>query len=96
MNGNKSSLRVGWVIVDSEKRGRGYGKVMMRMAVSYAFDYLGAETVTLGVFVDNLPAYRCYRAAGFRDVSVEEYPLAEGVTRQVAELAIGREKYEVN
>ena len=38
---------------------------MIRLAMAYAFRILGAEKVTLGVFENNLPAYRCYEAAGF-------------------------------
>ncbi|MBR4711881.1 MAG: GNAT family N-acetyltransferase [Clostridia bacterium] len=68
----KTVLRFGFVIVDSARRGRGYGREMLALAVRYAFDILKAEKITIGVFENNEPAYRCYRAAGFRDV-----PLAE-------------------
>lgn len=64
----QKTLRFGFVIVDDAKRGMGYGKGMIRLAMAYAFRILGAEKVTLGVFENNLPAYRCYEAAGFRKV----------------------------
>lgn len=65
-------LRFGFVIVDSARRGRGLGREMLGLAVRYAFDFLGAEKITIGVFADNEPAYRCYRAVGFRDVTGDE------------------------
>ena len=64
----KTCLRFGFVIVDRNKRGKGYGREMLALAIRYAFDFLRAEKITLGVFENNLPAYRCYKAAGFRDV----------------------------
>ncbi len=64
---SKSVLRFGFVIVDRNKRGMGYGREMLALAVRCAFDILGAEKITLGVFTNNEPAYRCYRAAGFRE-----------------------------
>ena len=63
----KTTLRFGFVIVDPRKRGQGYGREMMNLAVRYAFDFLKVKRITLGVFENNLPAYRCYRAAGFRE-----------------------------
>ena len=64
----KTVLRFGFVIVDPRKRGQGYGREMLELAVCYAFDCLKVEKLTLGVFENNVPAYRCYRAAGFREV----------------------------
>ena len=64
----KTTLRFGFVIVDPRKRGRGYGRELLKLAISYAFDCLKADTITLGVFENNVPAYRCYLAAGFREI----------------------------
>ena len=33
---------------------------------------LKAEEITLGVFDNNLSAYHCYKAAGFKEVSMEQ------------------------
>ena len=71
-NDEKTTLRFGFVIVDSSKRGQGYGREMLNLAVRYAFDFLKVEKITLGVFENNLPAYRCYRAAGFRETPCNE------------------------
>ena len=66
-NDEKTTLRFGFVIVDPCKRGQGYGREMLNLAIRYAFDFLKVERITLGVFENNLPAYRCYRAAGFQE-----------------------------
>lgn len=65
-------VRFGFIIVDESKRGRGYGRAMLRLALGYAAGYLGAKKVTLGVLENNPQAHRCYQAAGFRDVPTEE------------------------
>ena len=62
-------VRFGFVIVDSRKRGQGYGRRMLDLAVRYAFGPLGAGRITLGVFENNEPARRCYLAAGFREIA---------------------------
>ncbi len=76
-NGNKRELRLGFVIVDDEKRGHGYGKEMIKLALKYAFEIMNAEKVTIGAFENNLPAYHCYKAAGFLDVEMEEDIICE-------------------
>ena len=68
----KKVLRFGFVIVDDTKRGMGYGKQMLKLAIQYAFDILKAEKITLGVFENNESAYYCYKSAGFQDVEMEE------------------------
>ena len=64
----KKELRFGFVILDPALRGRGFGREMLRLGMDYAFQVCGADAVTLGVFENNLQAYRCDRAAGFREV----------------------------
>ncbi len=61
----KRILRLGFVIVDDAKRGRGYGKEMLRLALTYAFQLLGATKVTIGAFENNPSACYCYRSIGF-------------------------------
>ena len=68
---SKKTLRFGFIIVDSEKRGQGYGKEMLRLALKFSFDILKAKTVTLGVFENNPAAYHCYRSSGFHEVQSE-------------------------
>lgn len=69
---NLDEVRLGFVIVDDEKRGMGYGKEMVTLAVQYAFDFLKVKKVSLGVFENNQTALHCYRACGFTEVSVEK------------------------
>ena len=69
----KKTLRFGFVIVDDKKRGKGYGKQMLELAVKYAFDILKVEKITLGVFENNEPAYRCYKSVGFREIEADEH-----------------------
>ena len=52
----RKTARLGFVIVDDTKRGQGYGKQLVSLAVAYAFDELKADKVTLGVFENNTPA----------------------------------------
>ena len=73
----KSTLRFGFVIVDDSKRGKGYGKEMIQLALKYAFEIIMAEKVTIGVFENNPSAYHCYRSAGFRDVVTDKKETCE-------------------
>ena len=61
-------LRFGFVIINPEERGKGYGKTMLRLGLRFVFEIYGAKKATLGVFENNLPAYYCYKAVGFDDV----------------------------
>ena len=68
----KAVLRLGFVIVDDSKRGKGYGKGMILLALKYAFEIMKVEKVTIGVFENNASAYHCYKAAGFKEVETAE------------------------
>lgn len=73
----KKVLRFGFVIVDDAKRGKGYGKQMLQLAIKYAYDLLRVEKITLGVFENNDPAYYCYRSVGFRETGeLEDYEIS--------------------
>lgn len=65
---DRSVVRFGFVIVDDAARGTGCGREMLSLALRYAFSVLLSRKVTLGVFADNEPAARCYRAVGFTDI----------------------------
>ncbi|MBO4877299.1 MAG: GNAT family N-acetyltransferase [Ruminococcus sp.] len=54
-----------FVMIDSSLRGKGYGRQMIELAVSYAFQFTGAEAVILNVFSVNEAAKHCYLSAGF-------------------------------
>ncbi len=70
---DKTVIRFGFVIVDDLKRGKGYGKQMLRLAIDYAQQELGAKRITLGVFCDNISAVECYKSVGFRIIGMDSY-----------------------
>ncbi len=92
----KKVIRFGFVIVDDSRRGMGYGKEMIRLALRYAFDIFKAEKVTLGAFENNPSAYYCYKSAGFRDVPMDEpiYYFINGEQWKCLELEISAEKWK--
>lgn len=65
-----------FVIVDSQKRGKGYGKEMLRLALQYAFQITGAEAVQLNVFEENTAAKKCYESVGFTERAVDKNAFA--------------------
>ena len=93
--GSHSTIRFGFVIVDDSRRGEGLGSGMLRLALKYAFDILGAEKVTLGVFDNNPAAEHCYRAVGFRDVDTGERETCQvcGELWSIMELMLTRREY---
>lgn len=40
---------------------------MLQLGLKYAFDILGADKVTIGVFENNESAHKCYQKVGFAD-----------------------------
>lgn len=68
----KNSLHLGLIVVDHQRRGQGLGRQMLDRAAAYAFDVLGVDQVTLGVFDSNPQAQACYRRAGFEKDYIEE------------------------
>ncbi len=62
-------LRFGFIIVDSSKRGKGYGKEMLKLAIQFAFEILKVEQISIGVFDNNPPAIHCYTSLGFREMT---------------------------
>ena len=70
---DKSVIRFGFVIVDDSRRGKGYGKQMLSLAINHAQLELGANRITLGVFCDNNSAVECYKSVGFRISGTDSY-----------------------
>ena len=66
---NDSSVRIGFVIVNPDIRGKGCGREMMQLAVRYVKDNLTATRVDLGVFDNNPKARKCYESGGFKAFS---------------------------
>lgn len=76
------TVRLGYVIVDSSIRGKGYGNALIKEAISYAKDKLKAKKITIGVFEDNEPAKKCYFSNGFKLVEQEKPEIFELPGRQ--------------
>ncbi len=62
-----TAIRLGFILLNPQKRGKGYGKQLLRTAIEHAKTQFGATEITLGVFEDNQPARRCYEAVGFHN-----------------------------
>lgn len=61
-------LKVGTVlllVVDQKYRGNNYGKLLVQKGLALLFT-LGAELITVGTDIYNIPAIRIYEALGFR------------------------------
>lgn len=83
-------LRFGFVIVDDTKRGKGYGKKMLQLAIQFAFDIVKAEKITIGVFDNNESAYHCYKAVGFQDIGQVQNYYILGEEWKCKELELGK------
>ena len=87
-------VRFGFVIVDPMKRGHGYGSRMLRLGLKYMFEIYGANEVSLGVFDNNMPAYHCYKSAGFQENGVRETYRICGKDWAVIEMVIYSEDHQ--
>lgn len=95
LNGNNKILRLGWVIVDNSKRGQKIGQKMLKLGLKYAFEIMQADTVTIGVFEHNIPAYKCYLSTGFRksETLEDSYVNINGKDCKVVELEMSKQEY---
>ncbi len=75
---SKSIIRLGFVIVDDTKRGKGYGRQMLKLAIAKAVREFGAKKITLGVFDNNPAALHCYESVGFKVTGADTY-IIDGV-----------------
>lgn len=57
---------IGHLVVDPQRRGRGYGRRLTELLLERAARQHQARRVSLVVFPDNLRAMACYQAAGMR------------------------------
>lgn len=81
------SIRLGFIVVDPNARGKGHGKEMIRMALKYAFEVLGMKSATLGVFENNPQAKACYEAVGFAAKEyLPDYLVYKGTTYAAYEM----------
>lgn len=73
-----NELRLGFIILNPEKRGKGYGKKLLYSALKFVFELYGADKASIGVFENNPNAYHCYKAVGFKESGeAEMYRLSD-------------------
>jgi RimJ/RimL family protein N-acetyltransferase len=72
---SKTVIRFGFVIVDDQLRGKGYGKQMLQLAIQKAKNEFGAKKITLGVFDNNPSAFHCYESVGFKVIGTDSYQI---------------------
>ena len=70
---SKTVIRFGFIIVDDNLRGKGYGKQMLQLAIQKARQEFGAKKITLGVFDNNPSAFHCYESVGFKVIGTDSY-----------------------
>lgn len=66
------TARIGFLILDTNLRGQGYGKKLMQEILKLAFSYDHIQQVTLGVFENNPRAKACYTTCGFQEEKEKE------------------------
>ena len=64
-----TSVRIGFVVVDPDIRGKGYGRQMLGLGIEYIKQNQGCTRVDLGVFDNNPKARSCYESVGFKPFS---------------------------
>lgn len=70
INVNENAGYLKFIIIDCNKRGKGYGEEMLKLALQYAFDLTGVNFVQLNVFEENIAAKHCYKKVGFIEESI--------------------------
>jgi ribosomal protein S18 acetylase RimI-like enzyme len=75
----QDSVRLGWILVDPQRRGAGWGRRLMEQLIREAGRRHGPRRLTLGVYTHNLPALELYRSLGFSEqppvpIDFEGYP----------------------
>ena len=69
LHADVDTITLEFVIIRPDYRARGYGTDALLEVVSYAFEQLEAEHITLQVSPDNGPALICFENAGFQYLS---------------------------
>lgn len=72
---DKGEMYFGFIVLDLTKRGKGYGKKMLTLAMDYAHNILKINNISIGVFTNNPGAIKCYEALGFKNNYIEEKAL---------------------
>ena len=70
---SRTVIRFGFVIVDENLRGKGYGKQMLQLVIQKVKEEYGVKRITLGVFDNNPSALHCYESVGFQVIGTDSY-----------------------
>lgn len=70
---------------------------MLELGLKYAFEIFGVEKVTIGVFENNIPAYKCYKSIGFNEIAADCYETEtiNGEDCKIIELEITQFDYQI-
>ncbi len=93
LDDKKEEARLGFIIVDSKIRGKGYGHKMIELAIKYCFEILMVSKVSLGVFDNNPNAYNCYKACGLKETGGSWQIKLMGEDWNCIEMAIEKDEY---
>jgi RimJ/RimL family protein N-acetyltransferase len=75
----KSNGMLGPVLIgDSDFRGKGHGRKIVKLAVDFGFNSIGLDEIYLWVFEFNTAAIRCYEKIGFKKCGLKESTLNLG------------------
>ena len=85
-------LALGYVIIDPNKRNKGYGRQMLKLTLKFAFELFGANEVSLDVFDSNKQAYNCYKSIGFVETGKQEHIIIGEYTWNYIEMMIKSNK----
>ncbi len=80
---NAGVARIGRVLVNPDRRGEGWGRVLVGRLLHTAATLPGVETITLGVFEQNLAARALYESMGFVDTGARTTTDVEGTWTSV-------------
>jgi len=96
MPGETGHLWLGHCLIRPDCRGRGLGRLMVKLILEEAFGQRRAGRVSLVVFPDNLAAIRCYRAIGFEDAGQQvKYFLTTGRHHRMVRMEMDKARYEL-
>jgi len=76
--GDDTTVRFGFVIIDPKYRGRGYGKEMLKRGIKYVKEELKATKIDLGVFENNPGANHLYKSLGFKTYGYKNVEMPAG------------------
>lgn len=86
------ACRLGFVIVDPDRRGEGLGRLLMEQLTAKAFAAKSVSELTLGVYAQNRPARSLYESLGFQGSEVVMRTPVGGRTWEVIAMKQSRER----